>query len=96
MCGTLFLLTLIIRNVSRLAKLQFSIISEGSCDSEDWSNGYNYDNISQYYSFFDQIKAQSLLGHAYLFKNLPTTSFSTVIYIYIYLPLDIVALKWFK
>ncbi len=48
------------------------MISEGSCDTEDCSNGFYCNNVLQYYCFyciFDQINA-ALMSIRDLFKNI--------------------------
>ncbi len=52
----LFSALVIIRNASWAANQHITMISEGSCDTEDWSNDAE-NSASQYLPYFDHIKA---------------------------------------
>jgi len=44
------------------------MISEGSCDTEDWSDGLNF-SILLFLLYFDQIKSKTLLQSPKLLKS---------------------------
>jgi len=44
------------------------MISEGSCDTEDWSDGLNF-SILLFLLYFDQIKSKTLLQSPKLLKE---------------------------
>ncbi len=78
----LFPTFIIIRNVSWSANQHIAMISERSCDTEDWSN--DAENSKKTFFFWDQINSV-LVNQKYFFKKIkfsPTPNFEQLCIIY--------------